>query len=331
MSLGSWTDVLRLHTETEDGAGLKIPTGFHTIDKVLKGGMRTTNFYQLLGRTGTGKTSLACNMLYNALSPDYSIAVASLEMSMPEVQHRMLSIHAGIPEDEAEKACYSTEIREDIMSSLEPFKNFYINDTPGMTIEDIDAWVQDINTVAPPVRLCMVDHLSLVGGGVRDDSAAEISRITKLCKEIAKYEDMAVLGLHQASREKQGSVRDEGHLPLSRSRAKYGGEEDATVMFGVYRPCLDPELSDMAREALEQDMMVQVMKVRFGREMPGGLMLNWALPTMRITEPGHARTFGSTASAGSEDHHPAHMAPPGAAPGAADDYDAMFGDVHADV
>jgi hypothetical protein len=74
----------------------------------------------------------------------------------------------------------------------------------------------------------------------------ENTRIPRLVEHLAEWSTdtgLIVVALHQLSRNDEfggANARNAGHLPVTLAQLKFGGEEDADIVFGTYRPANDP-------------------------------------------------------------------------------------------
>jgi hypothetical protein len=99
------------------------------------------------------------------------------------------------------------------------------------------------NASAP--RVLFVDYLDLLS---RDKKYGykQQDRLVMLVEEMkvwAVEAGVAVVVLHQLSRTDEyggANNRNAGHIPATLTQMKYGGEEPADIVFGTYRPTMNP-------------------------------------------------------------------------------------------
>jgi hypothetical protein len=100
-----------------------------------------------------------------------------------------------------------------------------------------------------------VDYISLL---TRDKYAgAEVQRVSRLVESLQVWtneNEVVTIALHQVGRMDEGaSQRNHGDGPLSLESLKYGGEEIADIVFGSFRPSLNP-LGNMTMDQAMQYM-----------------------------------------------------------------------------
>ena len=77
---------------------------------------------------------------------------------------------------------------------------------------------------------------------------------------------------------------DNGHMPLTRGAAKYGGDNAADYMVGMYKPSLDPSLSEAQKTWGQNEIFMQLLKNRGGNELlEGGSQHHVDVHTWKIT------------------------------------------------
>lgn len=84
-----------LDADERAGAHHYCPTGYHPLDEVLDGGLRTGDLTILGGRPGSGKTAMSLQWALAAASAGIPTIVASLEHDPSDVLERLLLIQVG--------------------------------------------------------------------------------------------------------------------------------------------------------------------------------------------------------------------------------------------
>lgn len=259
-----------------------VPTGYTELDTLIRGGLRAKHVTQLLGRTAVGKTTLALNMLVNATLQGHSTGIVTLEMSAEEVALRALSILNGWSLDKTEEVVKSPDPAL-LAESLTKFHSLSIADQPRPSWDQIGEWVESLENRP---RLVLLDHLKLMARyGYPRGEVERVQQLAEDAKKFAKDADVALLVLHQVGRQsEQGGQRNHGDEALTMESGFYGGEQDADVIFGMYREDRNPELDAVEREAVRGQVTLQLIKNRYGPDKPDGWKLKWQHPTFRIVE-----------------------------------------------
>lgn len=216
-----------------------VPSDFTDLDNILSG-FQPANFVVVAGRPGTGKTALVLTIARN-VAVKYGIPVAyfSLEMSIDELTHRLISAEAGInsrslisgrlPESDWKKLSMG-------LGKLYEAKLF-IDDSPSLSILELRAKARRLK--ADPktnIGLIIVDYLQLMQGPKNAQSREqEIAAISRSLKALSKELDIPVIALSQLNRgvETRGGDRRPTLADLRESGAI---EQDADVVLFVYRP-----------------------------------------------------------------------------------------------
>jgi replicative DNA helicase len=263
-----------------------VPLGFPTIDTLIRGGVRAGQVCQLIGRTETGKSTLALNIALNAMSAGHSVAFLSAEMTVEECTIRLLSIELGEGIDDTEKLLMGDDLLGATAPLLQKLSVFNIEDWNRPTWDQLGEWVRSIGAV----DLVVVDHLKLMARyGYPKGEAERIAQLAEDAKAFAKEVNAALFVVHQVGRStgvktEEGHEKNHGHLPLTQEDGMYGGEQDADYILGVYRECLNPNLSANAAKVLEDKIVIQLVKNRHGKRLQEGVVSRWHLPSLRIKE-----------------------------------------------
>lgn len=286
------------HEATDDSS--VVGTGFTAFDSVLKrGGLRRGHVAALLGRSNVGKTALACNVIRNMVFDGHSVLFSSQEMRAEEVTNRLLAIAYDLPVNELESWLQQGKVGQPLLNQYrEDFAKFAIYDSKEPTFEDLRkeiATFQEMTGAKPDVLV--QDYMTLMSSqGLFGAMPERVGRVARNFEILAKTEQVAVITLVQVGRANEGdpTKRNHGHIPLTMESGMYGGEQAFDVMFGMYRPELDPELHDPsldgdawyeAQAKLERwrgKAVLQTVKNRFGpTNLVGGeVSIDWN--TMRF-------------------------------------------------
>ena len=125
--------------------------GIKELDKLIN---IDNKLITIASRPGMGKSSLAIKIAKNvSTNNNVPIAIFSLEMSKEQMANRLLS-------DKKLLNNHWTSITEEI-KELKDF-TFYIDDTPGISIEKIIEKCQKIK-LEKNIGLIIIDYLQLVG------------------------------------------------------------------------------------------------------------------------------------------------------------------------
>jgi replicative DNA helicase len=179
------------------------------LDKKLRG-LHENEMIVIAGRPGTGKTSIALNIVENALflNPPVPTLVFSLEMLSKQLYMRMIAARARIDQYMLGEGRLERGRMEDIMTAVKELKGspLWIDDTEGLSILEMRAKARRLNQQlqqsGSKLGLIVVDYLQLLKGSdpskPREQEVAEISRGMK---SMAKELKVPVIVLAQLNRE----------------------------------------------------------------------------------------------------------------------------------
>ena len=203
-----------------------------------------------------GKTALALNIAENVAlrgakndEPLKRVLFFSLEMSREQLVQRMICTeanlskqelrpgkHSGATEDELENRKLSIMDRIWIASDKLAGSGLYIDDTPGLTIQEMRAKARRLKSEAG-LDLIVIDYLQLMQApNVKNNSENrqhEVSEISRGLKAIARELNVPVLALSQLSRNVE--TRQVKKPMLSDLRESGSLEQDADIVMFLYR------------------------------------------------------------------------------------------------
>ncbi len=222
-------------------------TGIHEFDRLTEG-LHGGDLFILAARPSMGKTALALNVAANVAIRDKHVGVFSLEMSKKQLIDRLMASAARVNSQWVRRGSLNPENRERVTSAMPPlWDTIHIQDKSNCSGLDIHGECRRIKA-RTGLALVIVDYLQLmVGDGRNDNRNAELSKISRGLKLMAKDLDIPVMALSQLSRGVE--TRQEGdHKPrLSDLRDSGAIEQDADLVAFIYRPIVyKPERQDLA-------------------------------------------------------------------------------------
>lgn len=284
-----------------------VATGYRAFDAYLKrGGMRRSHLAGLLGRSNVGKSGLLINLASRMVAADVPVLISSQEMSVSEMTNRLIAVHYGLSVQTIEE-----EAREGRHWALR--NETYVNDFERLEIYDDDEpTVAQLGEAARAYRnkhgvmpVILQDYMELLSTeGIYGNEVVKIGRLARMLKALARDLDTPILTLVQVGRAKEHdiSARNHGHIPLSMEDARWAGEQAFDVMFGMYRPELNPDADNITllhgdkkdqeryeaaqelRQMYRNQAVLQVVKNRFGPRNDEGSPVDIDWRTMQFTE-----------------------------------------------
>jgi len=195
----------------------------------------------IAGRPGTGKTSIALNIVESAIfsNPPYPTLVFSLEMLADDLYMRMIASRARADQHKLAEGRIDNKTKADILTTAKELKGspLWIDDTAGLSIMEMRAKARRLNQQlqqkGSKLGLIVVDYLQLLRGSdptlPREQEIAEISRGMKaMAKELL----VPVIVLAQLNRDSE-----KGDRPPRPSDLRESGsiEQDADAILLLSR------------------------------------------------------------------------------------------------
>ena len=216
-------------------AGLS--SGFHDLD-LLTQGFQKSDLIIIAGRPSMGKTALGLNIALNIIKESkLPILFFSLEMSKEQIMYRLLSIETNISQTRLK----SGKLYQDdwvklnkiikIMSKIP----FFIDDTPNLSIQDIQAKIKTILFEQGQIDLVIIDYLQLMQSpkSKMENRVQELSLITRALKNLARQFNIPIIALSQLSRNVENRI-DKKPI-LSDLRESGSIEQDADLVLMLYK------------------------------------------------------------------------------------------------
>lgn len=213
-----------------------LTTGFKDLD-AMTSGLQPSDLVIVAGRPSMGKTTFAMNLVENAvLNSDKTAVVFSMEMPAEQLLMRVFSSLGQIDQSKVRTGDLGERDWDRIASTLAILKEkkLYIDDTPGLSPNDLRTRTRRIARDEGGISIIMVDYLQLMRvPGNSENRTAEISEISRSLKALAKEFDCPVVALSQLNR---GLEQRTNKRPIMSDLRESGAiEQDADVIAFVYR------------------------------------------------------------------------------------------------
>lgn len=208
--------------EREDGT--HIPTGFPSLDRLLKGGLVGGKLYLVGARTSVGKSMFVTNIARRALDGGRDVLFVSFEMDGPEVLTRMIVERFGISE-------FDIPARLDAMGS-EAVQSWRLRFTDKVTASSLVSRIRDL--ARDGLDLVVLDYIQLlptVGRHERRD--LELAAASRALKLVALETHVPILMCAQLNRSPE--ARADRRPRISDLRESGSLEQDADVVILLHR------------------------------------------------------------------------------------------------
>lgn len=231
------------------------------VDQYIKG-MKRGEVCFLMGRSGAGKTTMALNLIHNAImKQQHNVIFNSLELNSENIVPQLLQIHKDETEGKVANMVLEEKLDDEYYLN-QMNKRLRIVDRPGQTVDDIENYAIMANEIFDkPLSVIVIDYFQYIKMDGSDHYSV-MSNTARRMKELAKKLDCLVFVLTQTSRD--GGT--DGSTPLSLQSARDTGaiEETGDYVLGVYRPAASSQLTEDERMAVQHEYYCQILKNRWG-------------------------------------------------------------------
>jgi replicative DNA helicase len=272
------TEVADEYSEWATSDQPRIPLGYPMVDGRTNGGVALGEVVFFVARPSVGKTAWALNVI--AHNPKVPTLMFSIEMHARYIAARLAAISTRTPTRMIEDDMKVKGAAVAMSEVQRQFPNFYVCDWPSISVEKMSENLEKLEDTGVKPRIVVVDYLELIQG-YRDSAVEAVDKVAVQLKGFAREHDVALIVLHQVSREQGGN----GERPLGLRSGRYGGEQAADYFLAAYRPCLDPNLPADEYRLLQDQWYLQFLKNRAGGDIhPAGVMHYMDPTTMNITD-----------------------------------------------
>ena len=274
------SDIDQMHDAAKDYLAQRfvISTDYDGLNESLPGGgFRLGQLMMILGRSGTGKTTLIANLIWQFIRrQQIPCLFFSLEQPAAQVFIQLVQISLGITGKEAERMILEDDPRlEEVKSLFRAYLTVVDNvpDASGevqpMTPSRILDMIHDINMArgGEPIKVVAVDHLGIMEADAganqqaRESTAMASGYVMKRCFGIAKQTGTFFMMLQQMSA--SGSPPGTP-VTASSSRGSTEAIDYSDYIMGIWRPELEADISDDEKIARRGLYCVQMAKNRHG-------------------------------------------------------------------
>ena len=209
--------------------------GIPELDRQLN--FQRGRLYSILGSPGSGKTSLAINMINHTSKNSYHSMFFSFDMSQYDVIQKLTQRHTGMRRDEL-YSIYTSDNEKEIQKVHNILQDNYNNVSfvfkTGQSIDEIkESIVKREQLLGVDIPLIIVDYLELVQSKYSDPTQASAEVIQGL-REIAINTNKIVIVLLQPN--KMSSTVDQPITSYNAAKGSASVAQAVTAMLTVHRP-----------------------------------------------------------------------------------------------
>lgn len=216
-----------------------IKTGISELDENLI--LSTSTLNGLLGQPGSGKTTVAIEILRNASLNNIPAMFFSLDMGPPLVFSKLVQKETGIDFRSVMQMYKNDFARRDEVSQLikKNYSNIAFNFKCGSTVLDLKRYIneQKEQTGLKP-KLVIVDYMELVSGPYSDPTA-NAAVVAHGLKNLATEEEVCILLLLQTQKHSTPDISDP-LLSMKQIKGASAIEQDCSVVLTLWREGYSP-------------------------------------------------------------------------------------------
>lgn len=204
----------------------------------------------IVGAPGSGKSSLALNILNNTSKAGIKSVFASFDMARTRMYEKILYKISGKTRDQLYEIFEKNPEEADRLEQKvkEEFGNVYFFDKSAATVSDIKDYINRCNEMATSpdekVKLVLIDYFEMVTTDVGDDNAAS-KKVAQELQGIVNTMDVAQIVLLQPNK-MTGDMRE----PITSYTSIKGSSflaQSFRIALGIYREGFNPENSENDR------------------------------------------------------------------------------------
>jgi replicative DNA helicase len=214
-----------------------LATGFFGIDKITTG-LHENELVIIAARPGMGKTAFALNVATNiAIQSLKTVAIFNMEMAAEQLVMRMLSSIGQIDGYKLRSGKLENNDWKRVNEAISRLADakMYLDDTPGISINEIRAKCRRLATSDEGLSAIFIDYLQLITTNSKNTSnrQQEVAEISRSLKMLAMELNVPVIALAQLSRTVDG--REDKRPILSDLRESGSIEQDADIVAFLFR------------------------------------------------------------------------------------------------
>ncbi|MYA40486.1 MAG: replicative DNA helicase [Gemmatimonadetes bacterium] len=233
--------MLTVLQDVDEGRQRGVPTGFHDLDHLLRGGGLTPGYFYVVGaRPSMGKSALVAEWAFNVACSSGPVLLVSLEMPEVDISLRLMSSRGRIDASSMLNGGKSEKEWNQITSTISKLMDapLFLWYRSGATAADVRRAARQVRAREGDLRLVVVDYLQLMGGADRrrprdETRQLEIAEISRSLKVMAGEMGCPVLAVSQLNRAVE--ARHDKRPTLSDLRESGAIEQDADVVMLLYR------------------------------------------------------------------------------------------------
>jgi len=211
-----------------------LSSGFYDLDLITQG-FQKSDLIIIAGRPSMGKTALGLNIALNVIrNSKLPVLFFSLEMSKEQIMYRLLSIEDNINQARLKsgKLYQNDWVKLNKIIKVMSKVPFFIDDTPDLSIQDIQSKIKTILFEQTQIGLIVIDYLQLMQNPTAktESRVQELSIITRALKSLARQFNIPIITLSQLSRSVENRIDKKPILSDLRESGSIEQDADLVLM-----------------------------------------------------------------------------------------------------
>ena len=269
--------ISNIERDIEEGGMLGIKTGIAKIDVVLGGGLKPNRIYTIAARPGSGKTTMATNIMQNAAESGIATFYATIELDHFEVTERLLCRAGQIDTQTMSTRNFNDDDMDRLAEASKKVNkiNYFVNSTTGGDWERLIS-IMRFHAMYRNVKLFVIDYIQQWHvRGKKLTAREEITQMTGEIKAFAMEHKCAVIMVAQMNRNVE-SRKDK--VPMLSDLKESGSiEQDSDVVI-----MLSLEESKNGMREPSEVLVAYVAKNRQGKTGSEVLEVNFSTNTIHM-------------------------------------------------
>ena len=214
-----------------------LASGFYDLDSLTQG-FQKSELIIIAGRPSMGKTALSLNITLNIIK-NFKLPVLffSLEMSKEQIMYRLLSMETNITQSKLRSGnLYQNDwVKVNKILKLMSKLPLFVDGSSDLSIQDIRFKIKTIIFEQKQIGLIIIDYLQLIQNLKLkiENRVQELSKITRILKNLAQEFNIPIIALSQLSRNIENRVDKKPILADLRESGSI--EQDADLVLMLYR------------------------------------------------------------------------------------------------
>jgi replicative DNA helicase len=218
-----------------------IKTGIKSLDQNLF--LTTGTNVGLLGAPGSGKTSLALNILNNTSKQGIKSVFVSLDMSSTRLFEKVCYKVTGLNREQLYKKFENDEDNEIMEKIHKEFGNVYFMDKAATSVEDIEKYIDQCERdCGEKIKLVLIDYFERVNCHESSDDFAASKKVASKIQDLVNSRNICAITLLQPN--KFSGDLSTPILSYSNIKGTSFLAQSFRIILSIYREGFSPEGSD---------------------------------------------------------------------------------------